>query len=430
MLALMDLTARRAAFRALHDSGSFVIPNPWDRGSAVLLAQLGFRALATSSAGFAFTRALPDSPDALSRDEVLAHVKDLAEATALPVNVDFQNGYAKDASGVAENIRMCVDAGACGVSIEDATGVSEAPLYDHGVAVERVAAARRAIDASRTGVLLTARAECFLVGHERPLEESLLRLRAFADAGADVLFAPGVREPSAIRAIVDAVHPKPVNVLVGWKSSITVAELAALGVRRVSVGSALARVAWTAFASAAGAIAERGEFSCFDGILSTAELTRRFENRPTFRVDDLTGAPTRALVLRHLAGMHEHSPAESVHALDVDALRAPDVTFWSAWIDGELAGCGALKRIDDARGEIKSMRVADAFLGRGVGRATLEHIITEARARGMKSLWLETGSAAAFTPALRLYESAGFARCAPFDGYVHDPFSIFMTRAL
>ena len=152
--------------------------------------------------------------------------------------------------------------------------------------------------------------------------------------------------------------------------------------------------------------------------------------RPTFRVDDLSGAATRALVAQHLTRMHEHSPPESVHAFDVDKLLAPDVTFWSAWIDDELAGCGALKRIDDARGEIKSMRVADAFLGKGVGRAMLDHIVAEAGARGMRSLWLETGSAAAFLPALKLYESAGFTRCAPFDGYVEDPFSIFMTRTL
>jgi len=151
---------------------------------------------------------------------------------------------------------------------------------------------------------------------------------------------------------------------------------------------------------------------------------------PTFRLDDLTGAPTRALIARHLAGMHESSPAESVHAFDVDKLRAPDVTFWSAWVGDDIAACGALKQLDAARGEIKSMRVADAFLGRGVGRAMLVHILSEARSRGMRTLWLETGSAEAFTPALRLYESAGFTRCPAFDGYVEDPFSIFMTRAL
>jgi putative acetyltransferase len=150
----------------------------------------------------------------------------------------------------------------------------------------------------------------------------------------------------------------------------------------------------------------------------------------TFRVDDLTGTKTRALIARHLAAMHEHSPPESVHAFDVDRLRQPDVTFWSVWVSKELAGCGGLKQLHAEGGEIKSMRVADAFLGRGIGRAILEHIMREARARGMRRLWLETGSAEAFTPALRLYESAGFARCGPFNGYVDDPFSIFMTREL
>jgi putative acetyltransferase len=149
-----------------------------------------------------------------------------------------------------------------------------------------------------------------------------------------------------------------------------------------------------------------------------------------FRLDDLSGAPTRALIARHLAGMHANSPPESVHAFDVDKLRQPGVTFWSVWIGDEIAGCGALKSLDAERGEIKSMRVADGFLGRGVGRALLEHLMAQARARGMRSLWLETGTAPAFTPALRLYESAGFARCAPFDGYVEDPFSMFMTRAI
>jgi putative acetyltransferase len=150
----------------------------------------------------------------------------------------------------------------------------------------------------------------------------------------------------------------------------------------------------------------------------------------TFLLDDLSGEPTRALVARHLAGMHASSPAESVHALQIDQLRGPAVTFWSAWLGEEIAGCGALKQIDSRRGELKSMRVADGFLGQGVGRALLEHLIGVARARGMETLWLETGSTSAFTPALRLYESAGFVRCGPFDGYTEDPFSVFMTRAL
>ena len=150
----------------------------------------------------------------------------------------------------------------------------------------------------------------------------------------------------------------------------------------------------------------------------------------SFRLDDLTGEPTRALIRRHLEGMRATSPPESVHALDVDALRAPDVTFWSAWLGDEIVGCGALKRLDDRRGELKSMRIADSFLGLGFGRAVLEHLIAEARARGMESLWLETGSTAPFVPALGLYESAGFVRCDPFDGYVDDPFSVFMTRTI
>jgi putative acetyltransferase len=157
---------------------------------------------------------------------------------------------------------------------------------------------------------------------------------------------------------------------------------------------------------------------------------RLVRHTPVFRIDDLTGAPTRALIAQHLASMHESSPPESVHALGVEKLRQPDVTFWSAWVGDTLAGCGALKTIDAQRGEIKSMRVADAFRGTGIGRATLEHIMQEARRRKMTSLWLETGTAAAFTPAHRLYESAGFQRCGPFDGYVEDPFSVFMTRAL
>jgi putative acetyltransferase len=150
----------------------------------------------------------------------------------------------------------------------------------------------------------------------------------------------------------------------------------------------------------------------------------------TFRPDDLTGAPTRGLIARHLAGMRAISPEKSVHALDVDKLRAPDVTVWSVWAGEEIAGCGALKVLDATRGELKSMRVADAFLGQGIGRAILEHLMTEARARGMEALWLETGSTQPFLPALRLYESAGFVRCAPFEGYQDDPFSVFMTRRL
>ncbi|HEU5075441.1 MAG TPA: GNAT family N-acetyltransferase [Polyangiaceae bacterium] len=149
-----------------------------------------------------------------------------------------------------------------------------------------------------------------------------------------------------------------------------------------------------------------------------------------FLLDDLSSAPTRALIARHLDGMRANSPPESVHALEIDQLRQPGVTFWSVWLEAEIAGCGALKQLDARRGELKSMRVADAFLGQGVGRALLNHLIDEAKVRGMESLWLETGSSPAFAPALRLYESAGFVRCGPFDGYTDDPFSVFMTRSI
>jgi 2-methylisocitrate lyase-like PEP mutase family enzyme len=270
---------RRAAFRKLHQSGCFVIPNPWDRGSAVYLAQLGFPALATSSAGFAFSRALPDAPWALDRAAVLAHVADVVAATPLPVNADFQSGYAPDPDGVAESVRLCVETGVAGLSIEDATGEPARPLYDLRQAVERIQAARSAIDASQSGVLLTARAECFLTGHATPLEESLRRLRAYAEAGADVLYAPGVRAPDAIRTMVEAVAPKPVNVLVSGPG-LRVEDLAALGVRRVSVGSALARVAWTALMAAAREIAEAGTFERFDGLVTTGALSKLFGTVP------------------------------------------------------------------------------------------------------------------------------------------------------
>ncbi len=273
---MSDPSSIRAAFRALHERGCFVIPNPWDRGSALLLERLGFRALASTSAGFAFSLGRPDAVTALSRDEVLAHVRDLMLATGLPVNADFQDGYAGDPEGVARNVHLCVATGVAGLSIEDATGDPRRPLYDLSQAVERLRAAREAIDRSGMDVLLTGRAECHLVGHPDPLPESIRRLRAYADAGADVLYAPGPRDREAIRALVEAVAPKPVNVLVGSNTGLRVADLAELGVRRVSVGSALSRVAWTAFRNAASAIAERGEFDGFDGLLSTGELSEVF----------------------------------------------------------------------------------------------------------------------------------------------------------
>jgi 2-methylisocitrate lyase-like PEP mutase family enzyme len=267
-----------AAFRAMHDSGCFVLPNPWDVGSAVYLAHLGFKALATSSAGLAFTRGLPDAISAVSRDATLAHVRDVASATPLPVNADFQSGFADDAEGVSENVKLCVRAGAAGLSIEDATGDPAAPLYDRERAIERVAAARRAIDSTGVPVVLTARCEAWLVGQKDPARVAIDRLVAFAAAGADCLYAPGVRDLATIATIVKAVSPKPVNVLaMGTNPELTLSSLADAGVRRISVGSSLARVAWGAFIRAAKSIAETGTFDTLAGGAPFSELNAVFE---------------------------------------------------------------------------------------------------------------------------------------------------------
>lgn len=260
----MSSASKIAAFRALHASGCFVIPNPWDRGTAMFLERAGFRALATTSAGFAFTRGLPDEVLAVPRDAMLGHIADVVAATQLPVSADFQSGYTHDVDNgqLDANIRACVDTGVAGLSIEDATGDrAMPPLYPHDVAVARVRAARRAIDASGTGVLLTARCESFLVGDPDPDRTAIDRLVAYAEAGADCLFAPGVRDPATIAALVKAVAPRSVNVIVTSPAlGLTVPRLAELGVRRVSVGSALARVAWGAFMEAARSIASTGTF--------------------------------------------------------------------------------------------------------------------------------------------------------------------------
>jgi len=266
------LASRRQRFRELHESGCFVIPNPWDIGTAVYLARLGFKALATTSAGFANAQGSPDG--AVTREAVLKHIAEIVAATELPVNADFESGFARDPEGVAESVRLCVATGVAGLSIEDASGDPAHPLYDVKHATERIAVARAAIGGS--GVLLVGRAECFLVGHPDPLGESIRRLQAYAAAGADVLYAPGVRERDEIRAIVDAVRPKPVNVLMGWNTGLRVEDLAELGVRRISVGSSLARAAWTGFLRAAKLIAEEGSFAGFDGLVPYAELNAAF----------------------------------------------------------------------------------------------------------------------------------------------------------
>ena len=275
----MDISARRAAFRSLHESGCFVIPNPWDAGSARYLQGLGFKALATTSSGFAFSRGLPDGEDGVSRDAALEHIAEIVAAVYLPVNADFQSGYGDKPEGVAESVRPCVEAGVAGLSIEDATGDRDKPLYDLPLAVERIRAAREAINASGADVLLTARAECFLVSHPDPLNEAIRRLQAYSEAGADVLYAPGPTEVGQIEAIVKAVSPKPVNVLMSANTGLHVPDLAEMGVRRISTGSSLSRAAWTGFIRAARLIAAEGSFAGFDGLTPYAELNQFFRTR-------------------------------------------------------------------------------------------------------------------------------------------------------
>jgi 2-methylisocitrate lyase-like PEP mutase family enzyme len=264
---------KRRTFHQLHASGCFVIPNPWDVGSARYLQGLGFKALATTSSGFAWSRARADNH--VTRDMVLAHLSEIVDSTDLPINADFESGFARDAAGVTQSVRLAVATGVAGLSIEDSTGDEAAPLYATDVAVERIRAARRAIDASGGDTLLVGRAEGFLVG--RPdLAETLARLRAYANAGADCLYAPGIRTEDQIRAVVDAVAPKPVNLLIGWASDMSVDDAAALGVRRISVGGALARSAWGGFMRAAKTIAEHGRFAGFADAASGVELNTLF----------------------------------------------------------------------------------------------------------------------------------------------------------
>ena len=252
---MASVAQRREIFHALHQSGCFAIPNPWDVGSAKYLQHLGFKAIATTSAGFAFSRGLPDG--AVGRDEMLAHIRELVEATDVPVNADFENGYADDPNDVAESVKLCVATGVAGLSIEDAADRKESPVYDVGLAVERIRAAREAIGAS--GVLLVGRAEGFLVGRE-DLSKVIERLTAYSAAGADCLYAPGFREREHIKAIVDAVAPKPVNILIGGPIGLTMKDAAELGARRVSVGGAFARAAWGGFFRAAKELSEKGSF--------------------------------------------------------------------------------------------------------------------------------------------------------------------------
>jgi 2-methylisocitrate lyase-like PEP mutase family enzyme len=264
-----------ARFHSLHESGCFVLPNPWDIGTAMYLEHLQFKALATTSAGFAFSRGRQDG--AVPRDEMLFHIREIAAATSLPVNADFLNGFADDPEDVAENVKRCIATGVAGLSIEDNSGRTESPLYEKRLAVDRVRAARRAIDDWGVPVLLTARCETWLVGQSDSLGTALDRLGAYAEAGADCLYAPGVTAPEEIDAIVKAVAPKPVNVLVaGFNHALSLSQLSGLGVRRISLGSALATVAWAAFIRAAQGIAATGNFDALADAAPSVKITAGF----------------------------------------------------------------------------------------------------------------------------------------------------------
>jgi 2-methylisocitrate lyase-like PEP mutase family enzyme len=265
-------SSKIAVFRRLHESGCFVIPNPWDRGSAIFLQKAGFKALASTSAGFAWSAGRPDNK--VTADQVLRHLEEIANAIDIPLNADFEDGFAAEPEKVAANVTRAVATGVAGLSIEDSTRSGAEPLYAFDLAVERIKAARAAIDQTKTGVLLTGRSEGFLVGRA-DLKETVRRLEAYSAAGADVLYAPGIKSKDDIAAVVKAVAPKPVNLLIhgNW---MTVAEAADLGVRRVSVGAALARAAWAAFAKAANEITEHGTFNGLSAAGSAPNLNATF----------------------------------------------------------------------------------------------------------------------------------------------------------
>jgi 2-methylisocitrate lyase-like PEP mutase family enzyme len=268
-----SVAEKRATFRKLHEAGCFVIPNPWNVGSARYLQHLGFKALATTSSGFAHAQGYADG--AVPREMVLAHLREIAQAADVPLNADFEGGYADRPEGVAESVRLCVETGVAGLSIEDSTDDDSNPLYDFDLALARVRAARSAIDKAGGDVIFTARTEGFIRG--RPdLDETIRRLKAFADAGADCLYSPGIRAREQIVAVVQAVAPKPVNLLVSAALGFTVADVAAMGVRRISVGGTLARVASNALMRSAREIAEQGRFDSFAGVVANAELNALF----------------------------------------------------------------------------------------------------------------------------------------------------------
>jgi 2-methylisocitrate lyase-like PEP mutase family enzyme len=272
MSAVME---RVAVFRRLHESGCFVIPNPWDIGSARLLVRLGFQALATTSSGFAWSLGRPDNQVPLAA--AIGHFRSIAGAVEVPVNADFEGGFARQPADVAANVGVATSTGVAGLSIEDSTGNPQEPLFEFELAVDRVRAARQAIDASGSGVLLTGRSEGFIVGRPH-LSETIRRLGAYAEAGADCLYAPGLRTLDEVRAVVGAVAPKPVNVLASVSLG-SVESLAECGVRRISVGGALARSAWAGFLAAARELAAHGTFEALGRGTPFAEINGAFDRQ-------------------------------------------------------------------------------------------------------------------------------------------------------
>jgi 2-methylisocitrate lyase-like PEP mutase family enzyme len=269
------IAEKRAAFRALHESGCFMLPNPWDAGSARYLETLGFKALATTSSGFAWSQARADNH--MTRDAVLAHLREIVAATDLPVNADFENGFGATPEEVAMSVKLAVETGIAALSIEDSTGDADAPLFEIGTAAERIKAARRAIDANGGDTLLVGRAENFFAGVP-DLDDAIARLKAYSDAGADCLYAPGLKTREQIEAVVKAVAPKPVNLLIGGVSDFTLKDVAALGVRRVSVGGGLARAAWGGLMRAAQGLAD-GRFDGFADAAAGNALNGMFDER-------------------------------------------------------------------------------------------------------------------------------------------------------
>lgn len=270
---MASVSEKRAAFHALHKSGCFVIPNPWDIGSARYLQGMGFKALASTSSGFAWSKGFADNH--VTRELVLSHLSELVTATHVPINADFEGGFAHDPAGVAESVKLAVNTGVAGLSIEDSTGDKTKPLYDIDAAVARLKAARKAIDETGGDTLLVGRAENFFVGVP-DLDDTIARLKAYANAGADCLYSPGVRTKEQIAAVVKAVSPKPFNLLIGGPLGLTVKDAEELGVRRISVGGALARAAWGGFQRAVKQIAEEGRFDEFANAAAGAELNKFF----------------------------------------------------------------------------------------------------------------------------------------------------------